>query len=68
VIEVATSPALTSRVMLLFCVTPQITTMSAVAYIPPYSVNQLGCIYSGTLTKGQIEEIGASMLYVSGLN
>jgi hypothetical protein len=67
-IIVASSPPLTSRVALLFCITPQITTMSAVTYIPPYTETDLGCSYSGTLTKGQILDIGATMLYVSGLN
>jgi hypothetical protein len=67
-IIVATAPPLTSRVSLLFCITPQITTMSAVAYIPPYDEVDLGCMYSGTLTKGQILTIGATMLYISGLN
>jgi hypothetical protein len=52
------------RLALYDCINPQITTITATAYIPAYSTTDMGCSYSGTVSRGQILNMGATIIGV----
>lgn len=66
-IVVASAPPGFLRVIQLSCMVPQIGTMFAVAYTPPFVESDIGCAYSGTLVRGQNLDIGVRILIVEGV-